>query len=127
MHRQFNDLTIKFVDYLDKNIFFEKEIREFKIEFARNQSINTLKPVKFFMKDMILFGENILLRDDLFVFKSTLSLRLGILKNWERLNKATKSIIWEYIQGIYILGMHSLGKDDELKQIIAKSGYKISS
>ena len=37
---------------------------------------------------------------------------------------STKNAIWEYVQGLYILGMGALGRTDDLKQMIIKTGFK---
>lgn len=130
MYSQFNKLAIEFLTRMEKTFPDEKKISVYKQKYEMLQSINAKKPVEMFMKNMYPFGEKILSKDELFFQKDefvnsaeSISGKIGLIDYWGNMEQKTKDAIWEYIQGLYVLGMGSLGYSEELKYMISKTGF----
>ncbi len=131
MYSQFNKLAHDFLSSMEKSFPQEQKIRVYRQQFELLQAVNHKKPVEMFMENMIPYGEKILKKDELFFKQSdyvnsaeSISGKMGLIKYWETMENNTKNSIWEYIQGLYILGMGSLGFSDELKIMITKTNFK---
>jgi hypothetical protein len=130
MYKQFNDMAETFLSKMEKTFPNESKIRIYKQQFALVQMMNSKKPVEMFMENMLPFGEKILSRDEMF-FKQdefvnnaeSISGKMGLITYWDTMSDTTKKSIWEYIQGLYILGMASLGKNEELQEMINRTGF----
>ena len=131
MFKQFNDLASTFLSRMEETFPQEPKVRLYRQQFILVQEMNPRKPVEMFIENMEPFGEKILTRDEKF-FKQeefvnnaeSISGKMGLIKYWDSMNPKTKNSIWEYIQGLYILGMGSLGKNKELQEMIAQTGFK---
>jgi len=131
MFKQFNDLASTFLSRMEETFPQEPKVKLYRQQFALVQGMNSRKPVEMFMENMMPFGEKILSRDEQF-FKQdefvnaaeSISGKMGLIKYWDTLNDKTKNSIWEYIQGLYILGMASMNMQKELQEIIALTGFK---
>lgn len=131
MYKQFNDMALTFLSRMEETFPNEPKIRSYKQQFIILKDIDPKKPVTMFISNMELFGENILSKNEYF-FKQenivknaeSISGKLGLIKYWDNLTETTKNSIWEYIQGLYILGMIIIGKNDDLQEVIKKTGFK---
>jgi hypothetical protein len=131
MYTQFNKMAIEFLSRMEKTYPHESKISLYKIKYEMLQSMNAKKPVEMFMESMLPFGEQILSKNEMFFQQDefvgsaeNISGKIGLVKYWENMEQSTKNAIWEYIQGLYILGMGSLEYTDELKIMIKKTGFK---
>jgi hypothetical protein len=131
MYSQFNNMALEFLTRMEKSYPKEPKIRSYKTQFVILQSMNAKKPVEMFMENMSPFGEKILSKDELFFQQDefvgaaeSISGKMGLIKYWETMENNTKNSIWEYMQGLYILGMGSLGYSDELQAMILKTNFK---
>lgn len=132
MYSSFNNLAETFLSRMEETFPNESKIKVYKQKFLLVQSINSKKPVEMFMENMYPFGEKILLRDEMFFKRDefvnnaeSISGKMGLISYWDSINQRTKNSIWEYIQGLYILGMGSMGLNKELQDMIIKTGYKV--
>jgi hypothetical protein len=131
MYKQFNDLATTFLARMEETFPQEQKVKLYRQQFALVQGMNSRKPVEMFMENMMPFGEKILSRDEKF-FKQdefvgaaeSISGKMGLIQYWDGLNDKTKNSIWEYMQGLYILGMASMNMQKELQELIALTGFK---
>lgn len=131
MYSQFNKMAMEFLLKMEKSFPNETKINLYRKKYEMLQSINAKKPVEMFMESMLPFGEQILSKNEMFFQQDefvdsaeNISGKIGLVKYWENMEQYTKDAIWEYIQGLYILGMGSLGYSDGLKIMINKTGFK---
>ncbi len=130
MHKQFNDTALTFLSRMEETFPNESKIKIYKQKFVILQGMNSKKPVEMFMENMLPFGEKILSKDEMFFKKDefvgtaeSISGKMGLLTYWDSLETKTKNSIWEYMQGLYILGMGILGRQDELQKMIQLTGF----
>jgi hypothetical protein len=131
MYTQFNSLANTFLARMEQTFPNEPKIKVYRQQFSLVQEMNSKKPVEMFMENMYDYGEQILAKDekffkqDQFVNKAeSISEKMGLVQYWNSMNQQTKNAIWEYIQGLYILGMGSLGYQKELQEMIEKTNFK---
>jgi len=116
----------------------EKKVIDYKYEFdtltnfIRMKIVTEDKPVKMFMENIHPFGEKILGRDEMFFKKDefvnnaeSISGKMGLIEYWDKMTPEIQGEIWNYIQGLYMLGMASLGLHTELQEMIIKTGYNV--
>jgi len=131
LHKQFNDLATTFLSRMEETFPQEQKVKLYRQQFLLVLGMNSRKPVEMFIENMYDYGEQILTKDEKF-FKQerfvnkaeSISEKMGLIHYWDSLNDKTKNSIWEYMQGLYVLGMASLGKNIELQQMIIKTGFK---
>jgi hypothetical protein len=124
--RKFNDNASEFLQKMAKTFPNEPKIGEYKGMFEGLRLINQKTTVELFMAGVEPYGAQILRRDEQF-FKTdqyvkeaeSMSGRLGLVEIWDSIDAQTKDAIWSYMQTLYVLGMKSLGKEAELKAVIA--------
>ena len=137
MFEQFNELAKTFLTKMSLTFPQEKKVTDYKYEFDTMMNMIKLgvfkedKPVRMFMKNIRPFGEKILGRDELFFKKDefvesaeSISGKMGLIEYWDKMTPEVQNAIWDYIQGLYMLGMASLGLQTELQMMINKTGYK---
>lgn len=131
MFKQFNDMASVFLAKMEQTFPNEPKIKVYRQQFALVQGMNSRKPVEMFMESMYDYGEQILTKDekffkqDQFVNKAeSISEKMGLVQYWDSMTPQTKNAIWEYMTGLYILGMGSLGKQQELQEMIKKTDFK---
>jgi len=130
LYDQFNNLAIEFLQRMEETFPNEQKIKVYRQKYEFVKSIKSTKPVEMFMENMYDYGEQILSKNELF-FKQdelvqtaqSISGKMGLIKYWDTMNEKTKNSIWEYIQGLYILGMGVIGKQDELNKLIVKTKF----
>jgi hypothetical protein len=130
MFKQFNDMATTFLARMEQTFPNEPKIKVYRHQFALVQGVNSRKPVEMFMQNMYDYGEQILSKDEKF-FKQdqfvntaeSISGKMGLTQYWDSMTPQTKNAIWEYMTGLYILGMGSLGKQQELQEMIKKTGF----
>jgi hypothetical protein len=130
MHKQFNSLALTFLARMEKTFPDEIKIKVYRQKFELLQNANFKAPVEMFVGNMYDYGEQILTKDELFFKKDnfvnnaeSISGKMGLINYWDSIEQATKDIIWKYIQDLYILGMRSMGKTDELIAMINKTKF----
>lgn len=131
MYKQFNDMATTFLSRMEKTFPDEPKIKLYRQQFCLVQGMNSKKPVEMFIENMYDYGDQILSKDEKF-FKQeqfvnkaeSISEKMGLIQYWDSMSEQTKNAIWEYIQGLYILGMGSLGKSNELQEVIKRTGFK---
>ncbi len=111
MHNQFNELAAEFLDKMEQLFPYENKIKVFTMKFDMTRRVNSKQPVYMFMQSMIPFGDKIITRDEQFFKKDNLvtkaesiSGKIGLIDYWDSLSEDIKNMIWEYIQGLYVLG-----------------------
>jgi hypothetical protein len=124
-------MATTFLAKMEQTFPHEPKIKLYRQQFALVQGMNSRKPVEMFMESMYDYGEQILSKDekffkqDQFVNKAeSISEKMGLIQYWESMTTQTKNSIWEYMTGLYILGMASLGHQKELQDLIQKTGFK---
>jgi len=130
MYNQFNDLALVFLSRMEATFPQEQKIKVYKQKYIITQGLNAKKPVEMFMENIYDYGEKILSKDENF-FKQkdlvgsaeSISGKIGLINYWDTMNQATKNAIWEHIQGLYILGMGCLGRQEDLQLLIKKTGF----
>lgn len=131
MYKQFNTMANIFLSRMEETFPNEPKVKLYRQKFVLVQGMNSRKPVEMFVENMEPFGEQILSKNEIF-FKQenfvntaeSISGKMGLIKYWDSLNDNTKNTIWEYLQGLYVLGMASLDKKNELQEIINRTGFK---
>lgn len=131
MYAQFNSMALTFLSRMEETFPHEQKIKLYRQQFTLVQGMNSRKPVEMFMESMYDYGEQILTKDEKF-FKQdqfvnraeSISEKMGLIQYWESMTDQTKNSIWEYITGLYILGMASLGRQTELQKLIEKTNFK---
>lgn len=131
MYTQFNNLATTFLAKMEQTFPNEQKIKLYRQQFALVQGMNSKKPVEMFMENMYEYGEQILTKDENF-FKQehfvnkaeSISEKMGLIQYWDTMNEQTKNSIWEYITGLYILGMAALGYQKELQDLIQSTNFQ---
>lgn len=125
MYKQFNVMASTFLLRMEETFPDEQKIKTYRQHFLLLQSMNSEAPVAMFMENMEPFGREILtenenfFKQDKFVNNAeSISGKMGITKYWDSLSIQTKEAIWQYIKGLYVLGMGSIGKSKELKEML---------
>lgn len=131
MHKQFNEMADVFLERMEKTFPDEKKIRVYRQQFTLVRGMNSKKPVEMFMESMYDYGEQILTKDETFFMQDkfvnkaeSISEKMGLVNYWESMTSQTRNAIWEYITGLYILGMATLDRNEELQLLIVKTGFK---
>ncbi len=129
-HKSFNDHASLFLKRMHETFPQEKKIIAYRAKFDIVSSMDTKKPVEMFMESMLPYGDAILSRDenffkqDYFVNKAeSISQKMGLIDYYEKMDKDTRNTIWEYIQGLYIMGMGIQGRQTELQNLIQKNNF----
>lgn len=131
MNKRFNDLAIEFLTRMEETFPQEPKIKSYRVKFDWIMCVDSKKPVEMFIENLEPFGEQILTGDEMF-FKQqsdainnaeSISGKMGLVKYWDSLPTKTKDAIWEYMRGLYMLGMATLNKHEDLKKMIAKTNY----
>lgn len=124
-------MATTFLARMEETFPQEQKIKLYRQQFALVQGMNSKKPVEMFMENMYDYSEQILSKDEKF-FKQeefvnkaeSISEKMGLIQYWDTMNDQTKKSIWEYITGLFILGMASLGRQQELQDLIKKTNFK---
>jgi len=124
-------MATTFLSRMEETFPHEQKVKVYHRQFVLVQGMNSKKPVEMFMENMMPFGEKILSRDEKF-FKQdefvgaaeSISGKMGLIQYWDSLNDKTKNSIWEYMQGLYILGMACMNMQTELQELIQKTNFK---
>jgi hypothetical protein len=131
MYKQFNTLAETFLSRMEETFPQEQKVKLYRQQFILVHGMNSRKPVEMFIENLEPYGEQILLRDEIFFKKKefvdkaqSISEKMGLIQYWDSLNINTKNSIWEYMQGLYILGMTSIGKNKELQNMIVLTKFK---
>jgi hypothetical protein len=131
MHSQFNKMATEFLSKMAVAFPDEHKIIVYRQQFDILRMMNQKKPVEMFMENLMPFGEQILTKNEIF-FKQdefvdaveNISGKMGLIAHWDTMSEGTRNSIWEYMQGLYILGMASLGNQKELQEMIKITGFK---
>jgi len=101
------------------------------LKFEAVKMFDSKKPVEMFMENIYPYGEQILTHNEDFFKKDefvngaeNISGKIGLIDHWDSLDEKTKNTIWEYMKGLYILGMACLNKEAELSIILQKTNIK---
>lgn len=131
MHSRFNSLAIEFLERMEASFPEEDRIRYYRANYVALQKINSMKPVELFMENMREYGAQILTRDEHFFMKEEnvesaqrISGQIGLVDHWNQMPQSVKAAVWEYMQGLYMLGMGALGLHEELQALMDKTGIK---
>lgn len=129
MFQQFNTCATEFLNRMVHTFPNEKKIQIYLFKFETLKLMNNRKPVEMFMDNIYPFGEQIMTHNEDFFKKDefvnsaeNISGKIGLIDHWDSINDETKNAIWEYIKGLYILGMACLGKEEELQTLLKKIG-----
>ena len=129
-YKRFNDHAEIFLRRMHETFPHEKKIVSYQAKFDMVSSMDGKKPVEMFMDSMFPYGEQILSRDenffkqDYFVNKAeSISQKMGLVNYYDSMNQETRDTIWEYIQGLFIMGMGIQGRISELQELIKKTGF----
>lgn len=127
--QQFNTYATEFLNRMVHTFPDEKKIQVYLFKFETLKLMNSRKPVEMFMDNIYPFGEQIMTHNEDFFKKDefvnsaeNISGKIGLVDHWDSINDETKNAIWEYIKGLYILGMACLGKEEELQTLLKKIG-----
>ncbi len=126
--KQFNIQAMEFLDKMCATFPDEPKSKTYRFMFENIQKVNSRKPVEMFMSNMEPFGLQIMTKNEDF-FKNdqyvnhveSISGKMGLIKYWNNLPKETKDSIWNYMQVLYVLGMKSLGRTDDLYSILKQA------
>lgn len=126
---QFNNCATEFLKKMIHAFPDEKKIQVYLLKFETLKLMNNRKPVEMFMDNMYPFGKQIMTRDEDFFKKDefvnnaeNISGKIGLIDHWDSIDEKTKKSIWEYIQGLYVLGMTCLGREEELRNLLKNIG-----
>jgi len=129
--KMFNDHAELFLKRMHETFPHEKKIMIYRAKFDALSMVNPKKPVEMFMESMIPFGVQILTKDEQF-FKQkhfvekaqSMSEKMGLTEYWDTSKPETKESIWEFTQGLYIIGMGCLGYQKELQELMTRTGFQ---
>lgn len=119
---KFNILIDEFMNKM-MNTFPDKrnKLGYYYMKFKTAKLLNPLKPACTITEPLIPYGRHILQRNEDF-FKKDEYIEVvrelwgtDIIDQWDDINPIVKESIWEYFGSIYVLGMLTLGLNDELK------------
>jgi len=122
---QFNKQSHEFLSKMEATFPDEEKIKKYKFMFDGIKQLSPKTPVEMFMTNLQSFGVQIMSKDETF-FKNdqyvnnveSMSGKLGLVDRWNNIPTETKNSIWNYMQILYVLGMKSLDRLDELSEII---------
>ena len=129
-YKRFNEHAELFLRRMNETFPQEKKIIAYRAKFDAVSSISPREPVKMFMESMIPYGEQILKKEEQF-FKQqqfvekaeSISQKMGLIEYWDTMGETTQNTIWEFIQGLFILGMGVTGRQTELQQLIQSTEF----
>mgnify|MGYP003506326394 CR=1 FL=1 len=128
--QQFNNYAVEFLNKMIQTFPTETKIQVYLLKFETLKLMNSRKPVEMFMDNMYPFGEQIMSNNEDFFKKDefvnnaeNISGKIGLVDHWDSTDEKTKASIWEYMKGLYVLGMSCLGKEAELQQLLIKINY----
>lgn len=130
--KQFNEYVDTFLDSMQKTFPNEKKIGVYILKFQALKTLDYKKPAELMMEHMIPYAEQILKKDEQHFKDSnefsqsvqSISGEIGLSRHWIGLSDEVKLSIWEYLQGILILGMNVLGYTKELRLLLQATGFK---
>ena len=121
----FNEQAEEFLLKMIKTFPSEQKTRDMKFYFDIVRQTDKRKPVSMFMENLEPYGLQIMSKDEEFFMKDqyvnaveSMSGRMGLIGHWSSLGPETKNSIWSYFQVLYVLGMQTFNKKEELKQIL---------
>ena len=131
MYKPFNDMASDFFTTMESYFPTEQKIKTYRMKYEMLKYMNQRQPVEMFMSSLRPFGSQILSKDEMF-FKQeelvnnaeSISGKMGLIQYWDSLNSVTKNTIWEYMQGLYIMGMASMGLQEELQKLIKITNFQ---
>lgn len=130
-HEQFNNHADTFLKRMAETFPKEQKISTYSAKFNLLRTIDSKKPVELFMESIIPYGEQILTKNENFFKQSdhvnkaeSISGKMGLIKYWDSMSEEVRNTIWEFIQGLYILGMGALNKIPELQDMIELTNFK---
>lgn len=104
-----------------------KKLDGYIISFNLCEAVDVCAPSKMFIDSVSEYGEQIMCKNEDFFLSDhhvkkaeTFVEQVGLVDSWCKLTPETKELFWKYIQTLYITGMSSTGKLDELNKILAK-------
>ena len=122
---KFNEQAEEFLLKMIKTFPTEQKTRDMKFYFDLVRATDSKKPVSMFMESLEPYGLQIMSKDEEFFMKDqyvntveSMSGKLGLIEHWAALLPETKNAIWSYFQILYVLGMQTFGKKEELKQVL---------
>jgi len=98
---QFNNLVQQFINQLMKN--FPTDMNLHKIKFSFEMSKTDVYWLNLFMDTMRDYEKLIMERDPLFL-DHKISDQFDLKPYYERCNEASKKVIWEFLQILYVTG-----------------------
>jgi len=128
---KFNEQAEEFLLKMIQTFPTESNISSMKFYFDFQRSIDKTRPVQTFMSYLEPFGLQIMSKDEHFFKKDeyvknveSLSEKLGLVDRWAALAPATKESIWSYFQVLYVIGMQTFNKKEDLRKILNEVSKK---
>lgn len=121
----FNTLLEEFLQKMILTFPEETKITLYYTHFRTTKQFNSRIPVEYFMGQLSDKGYHILTRNECFFKRSEIvnyaesfTEKTGLVDRWETVPQDIKNNIWEYIQSMFILGMKSMNREQELKELV---------
>ena len=105
---QFNDMMTQFFDELVATFPEEKKLKKYKVTYELMKKKNPRKCVDLYMESAKKVHTQIMAKDDKFFTTEKIDFLDALnIKNWwtPDLSENTKDAIWQYLQGLNVLGM----------------------
>ena len=124
---KFNEQAEEFLLKMIQTFPNEPKARDMKFNFDIARMANARNPVSIFMEYLEPYGLQIMSKDEQFFMKDqyvnkveSLSGKMGLIQHWSALVPETKNSIWSYFQILYVLGMQTFNKKEELTKILSQ-------
>ena len=123
----FNNLTEEFINKMIVTFPNENKLKVYLFNFKASKQFYPRAPMEFFMKPLIKVGYPIMTRDSKF-FQSdryveiaeSFSSKTGLINIWNSTTQGIRDSIWEYTQSLYVLGMTTMGYQEQLQTLLKK-------
>lgn len=123
----FNNMAEEFLNQMSKTFPDEPKLRGYYQLFKATRKMSVRQPVKMFMESLEPYGIEIMTRNEDFFklpdhveYVERLSGKMGLIDYWSTMKPEVKNAIWEFFQGLYVLGMSVTGRDAQLHAVLAE-------
>jgi hypothetical protein len=103
---KWNELLLQFIEQLD-NIFQDDEVKNIKAKYNVSKIFSKTMAISLFIKNVNPHGDEIMSKNEHYFFHKSSSIELteglDLKKYFTMTSVDNKEIIWQYLQGLYIL------------------------
>lgn len=122
IEEKWNEIFIQFLDELTK-LFPQCPAKKFKMQFMMSKLINNTPPILIFLDGVQEHGTEIMESNEKYFFENEIWFveNLELRKYYKLASPNNRSIIWKYIQTLYLLSHGYNDKNSKLAKLVHQS------